>query len=78
VYLTDIDAFGKPAPAQVPHPATTFDVELARQSIRKLAALDPLVVCPGHLGPITDDARGALERAADAGTDPDLAADGPR
>jgi len=78
VYLTDVDAFGKPAPAQVPHPATTFDVELAGQSIRKLAALDPMVVCPGHLGPITDDVRGALERAADAGTAPERTADAPR
>jgi glyoxylase-like metal-dependent hydrolase (beta-lactamase superfamily II) len=66
VYLTDMDAFGKPAPPQIPHPATTFDVDLARQSIRKLAALDPLVVWPGHLGPITGDVRGDLERAADA------------
>jgi glyoxylase-like metal-dependent hydrolase (beta-lactamase superfamily II) len=66
VYLTDMEAFGKPAPPQIPHRATTYDYELARTSIRKLAALDPAVVWPGHLGPITGDARQQLERAAQA------------
>jgi hydroxyacylglutathione hydrolase len=64
VYVTDMDAFGKPAPPHVPHPATTFDTELARTSIRKLAALEPAAVWPGHLGPITGDVRAVLERAA--------------
>jgi steroid delta-isomerase-like uncharacterized protein len=64
IYLTDMDAFGKPVPARVPHPATTFDVGLARASIRKLAALEPSAVWPGHLGPVTGDVRAQLERAA--------------
>ncbi|HWE33286.1 MAG TPA: ester cyclase [Solirubrobacteraceae bacterium] len=63
-YLTDMDAFGKPAPAQIPHRATTFDYELARASIRKLAALEPAAAWPGHLGPISDDVRAVLEHAA--------------
>ncbi|HTN24484.1 MAG TPA: hypothetical protein VL120_10890, partial [Solirubrobacteraceae bacterium] len=39
----------------------------ARQSVAKLAALDPLVVAPGHLGPLVGpSARAQLERAAAA------------
>ncbi len=63
-YLTDMDAFGKPAPARIPHRATTFDYELARASIRKLAELEPAAAWPGHLGPVTGDVRSVLERAA--------------
>jgi glyoxylase-like metal-dependent hydrolase (beta-lactamase superfamily II)/predicted ester cyclase len=66
VYLTDMEAFGKPAAPQIPHRATTWDHDRARESIRKLAALDAATVWPGHLGPITGDVRGQLERAAQA------------
>ncbi len=65
-YLTDMEAFGKPASAQIPHRATTLDYELARASIRKLAALDPSAAWPGHLGPVTGDVRETLEGAANA------------
>jgi steroid delta-isomerase-like uncharacterized protein len=65
-YVTDMDTFGKPAPPHIPHPATTFDYELARESIRKLAALEPAAAWPGHLGPVTGDVRAVLERAADS------------
>jgi glyoxylase-like metal-dependent hydrolase (beta-lactamase superfamily II)/predicted ester cyclase len=63
-YVTDMDSFGKPAPPHIPHPATTFDYELARRSILKLAALEPAAAWPGHLGPVTGDVREVLERAA--------------
>lgn len=66
IYLTDMEAFGRPAPPQVPHPATTWDIARARASIRKLAALGPEVVWPGHLGPITGDVQGQLASAAAA------------
>jgi glyoxylase-like metal-dependent hydrolase (beta-lactamase superfamily II) len=66
VYLTDIEAFGKPASPRIPHPATTWDHDRARESICKLAALDAATVWPGHLGPITGDVRDQLERAAQA------------
>jgi steroid delta-isomerase-like uncharacterized protein len=69
IYLTDMDAFGKPVAARVPHPATTFDVELARESIRELAALRPEAVWPGHLGPVTGDVVAQLERAASFAAD---------
>jgi glyoxylase-like metal-dependent hydrolase (beta-lactamase superfamily II)/predicted ester cyclase len=65
-YLTDMEAFGKPAPPQIPHRATSLDYELARESIRKLAALEPDAAWPGHLGPVTGDVRATLERAASA------------
>lgn len=56
---------GKPSPPRLPHEAFNQDSEQARASIRKLAALDPAVAAPGHLGPLTRDVRAALERAAD-------------
>jgi hydroxyacylglutathione hydrolase len=62
-YLTDVDALGRPAPARVPHPGTSLDIEQAADSIRKLAALEPDAAWPGHLGPVTGDVRGQLERA---------------
>ena len=40
------------------------DTAQARESIRKLAALDPAVCWPGHLGPLEGDVRAQLERAA--------------
>jgi glyoxylase-like metal-dependent hydrolase (beta-lactamase superfamily II) len=50
----------------VAHVAFNYDTDAARESLRKLAALDPAVCWPGHLGPLTGDVRGALERAASA------------
>jgi hydroxyacylglutathione hydrolase len=64
-YLTDM--YGRPVPAQVPEPAYNFDTDQARASIAKLAALDPAVCLPGHLGPLEGpDVREQLERAARA------------
>ena len=63
-YMTDM--WGRPQDAALPLRAYNHDTEQARASLRKLAALDPAVVWPGHLGPLTGDVRGVLERAADA------------
>jgi hydroxyacylglutathione hydrolase len=64
VYLTSM--LGRPTPAHVPQEAYNQDTEQACASIAKLAALDPLVVAPGHLGPLTGPGvRAELERAAD-------------
>lgn len=49
---------------RVPHPAFNLDTELARESIRKLAALEPSVAWAGHADPVTGDARRELEAAA--------------
>lgn len=51
---------------RVPHPAFDLDVDQARESIRKLAALQPTVVWAGHADPITGDVGAQLEHAASA------------
>ncbi len=56
---------GRPTPPRLPHDAFNRDREQARASLRKLAALEPAAAWPGHLGPLTGDVRGELERAAD-------------
>jgi steroid delta-isomerase-like uncharacterized protein len=53
-------------PARVPHPAFNADTEQARESIRKLAAMQPAAVWPGHANPVTGDVVPQLERAATA------------
>lgn len=65
VYTLDIQTGRKGGP-RVPHPAFDADVEQARSSIRKLAALDPSVAWAGHADPVTGDVRGQLEQAAAA------------
>ncbi len=67
IYLVDavrLRALDEPA---VPSPIFNLDTAAARESIRKLAALEPRVVCPGHNEPLHADPaemRAALERAA--------------
>jgi hydroxyacylglutathione hydrolase len=63
IYLTTM--LGRPTAAHVPHAAYNLDGERARESIAKLARLDPLVVAPGHLGPLMrPSVRAELEHAA--------------
>jgi hydroxyacylglutathione hydrolase len=63
VYVTDL--WGREVEPQVPHHAYNFDTDQARASIAKLAALDPAICFPGHLGPVEGpDLRQQLERAA--------------
>lgn len=63
VYLTTMA--GRATAAHVPHEAYNLDTERARESIRKLAALQPKIVGVGHLGPMTGpDVVADLERAA--------------
>jgi glyoxylase-like metal-dependent hydrolase (beta-lactamase superfamily II) len=62
LYLTTMA--GRPTAAHVPQEAYNMDTDAARASIRKLAALDPLVVAPGHLGPLEGPGvRAELDRA---------------
>lgn len=56
---------GRKGHARVPHAAFNLDTEQARASIRKLAALEPASVWPGHADGLTGDVRAQLERAAD-------------
>jgi len=65
VYTLDIQTGRKGGP-RVPHPAFDVDVDQARASIRKLAALEPSVAWAGHADPVTGDVRRQLELAAAA------------
>jgi glyoxylase-like metal-dependent hydrolase (beta-lactamase superfamily II) len=70
VYLIDSAVrLGRPLPkgeASVPHPAWAWDHAKAKESVRKLAALEPAIVCTGHGGPLRgENLRAALERAAE-------------
>jgi glyoxylase-like metal-dependent hydrolase (beta-lactamase superfamily II)/predicted ester cyclase len=49
---------------RVPHSAFNLDTEMARASIRKLAALEPATAWAGHTDPLTGDVRAQLEHAA--------------
>jgi hydroxyacylglutathione hydrolase len=68
VYLVDSTRL-KPLPegeASVPHPAWAWDHAKAKESLRRLAALEPRVVCAGHEPPLRgDNLRATLERAAE-------------
>lgn len=69
VYLIDSARLGRPLPegeASVPHPAWAWNHAKAKQSVRRLAALEPRLVCAGHEAPLRgENLREALERAAE-------------
>jgi glyoxylase-like metal-dependent hydrolase (beta-lactamase superfamily II) len=68
VYFVD-SARLKPLPegeVRVPHPAWAWDHAKAKESVRKLAALEPAVVGAGHAEPLRgENLRETLERAAE-------------
>lgn len=61
-----VDMFGRSCPPHLPSAVYNLDTDLARASLRKLAALEPAAAWPGHANPVTGDVRTQLERAADA------------
>jgi hydroxyacylglutathione hydrolase len=69
VYVMDSTKLGRhlpPGEASVPHPAWGWDHATAKESVRRLAALEPALVCTGHDEPLRgDDLRATLERAAE-------------
>ena len=68
VYLIDSARFKRlpPGEASVPHPAWDMNLEQAKESVRKLAALEPAVLCTGHAEPlIGENLRETLELAAE-------------
>jgi glyoxylase-like metal-dependent hydrolase (beta-lactamase superfamily II)/predicted ester cyclase len=60
-----LDMWGRNCAPRLPDAIYNFDTEQARESIRKLAALEPAAAWPGHAKPATGDVRVQLERAAD-------------
>lgn len=64
-YTMDVETWRFGA-ARVPHRGVNQDTERARDSIRKLAALDPAVAWPGHAEPVRGGVRAELQRAASA------------
>jgi hydroxyacylglutathione hydrolase len=68
IYMVD-SARLKPLPegeVSVPHPAWAWDHQQAKESVRKLAALDPKLVGAGHEPPLRgENLREKLERAAE-------------
>jgi glyoxylase-like metal-dependent hydrolase (beta-lactamase superfamily II) len=67
IYLIDSARLKElpPGEASVPHPTWNFDHEQAKESVRKLAALEPAVVCAGHDEPLRgENLRETLELAA--------------
>jgi hydroxyacylglutathione hydrolase len=61
-----LEIWGRDCEPRVPIETYNYDTEQARASIRKLAALEPAIVWPGHAKPVSGDVRAKLERAADA------------
>jgi glyoxylase-like metal-dependent hydrolase (beta-lactamase superfamily II) len=64
-YVIDPETSRRTPPGP-PHEAFNQSTEQARESMRKLAALEPSAAWPGHSDPLTGDVRAQLERAADA------------
>jgi glyoxylase-like metal-dependent hydrolase (beta-lactamase superfamily II) len=64
-YVIDPETSRKIAPGP-PHEAFNQSTGQARESMRKLAALDPSAAWPGHADALTGDVRAQLERAAAA------------
>lgn len=49
---------------RIPHPAFNWSTERCRDSVVKLAELEPATCWPGHFGPLTGDVRAQLRAAA--------------
>lgn len=65
-YVLDTqDLRSRLGPPAVPHRAFNQDGEQARESVRKLADLEPASAWPGHLDPLVGDVAGQLRHAAD-------------
>jgi glyoxylase-like metal-dependent hydrolase (beta-lactamase superfamily II) len=63
VYTLDVET-GHAGLARVPHPAVNWDTTLARESIRRLAALAPTSARVGHARDVESPVPEQLQRAA--------------
>jgi glyoxylase-like metal-dependent hydrolase (beta-lactamase superfamily II)/predicted ester cyclase len=61
VYTLDVQT-GRPSPPRVPLDAFNLDTEQARASVRKVAALAPSALWPGHAEPLTGDVAAQLAK----------------
>jgi hydroxyacylglutathione hydrolase len=61
-----LDIWGRDIAPHVPMPIYNYDTERARESIRKLAEMEPAVAWPGHAKPVSGDVRTQLLAAADS------------
>jgi glyoxylase-like metal-dependent hydrolase (beta-lactamase superfamily II) len=53
-------ALPRPGKPRIPHPAFNWSTDRCRESVRKLAALEPSVCWPGHFGPLEGDVASEL------------------
>jgi hydroxyacylglutathione hydrolase len=68
IYMVDTMRFKPAERPNVPHPVFNHDTRAAIDSVRKLAALEPRTVVPGHEAPLVGERqqiRALLEEAAD-------------
>ncbi|HEY2283866.1 MAG TPA: ester cyclase [Solirubrobacteraceae bacterium] len=61
-----IDMWGRNRKPSVPVETYNYDTSAARESMRKLAQMEPAAAWPGHARPATGDVRGQLLKAAGA------------
>jgi glyoxylase-like metal-dependent hydrolase (beta-lactamase superfamily II) len=55
---------GRPGRPRIAAPPVRPDPDAARESVRRIAALEPAQVWLGHYGPLTGDVQGQLAEAA--------------
>jgi glyoxylase-like metal-dependent hydrolase (beta-lactamase superfamily II)/predicted ester cyclase len=61
-----LDMWGRSRAPSVPAETYNYDTSQARESMRKLAEMEPAAAWPGHANPATGDVRGQLLKAAGA------------
>jgi glyoxylase-like metal-dependent hydrolase (beta-lactamase superfamily II)/predicted ester cyclase len=64
-----LDMWGRSRAPSVPAETYNYDTSQARESMRKLAEMEPAAAWPGHARPATGDVRGQLLKAAAATED---------
>lgn len=57
-------ALPRPGRPRIPHPAFNWSTDRCRESVAKLASLEPATCWPGHYGPLTGDVAGQLSAIA--------------